>query len=88
MNHLGFLLEYKPETSVDGELLFWNQMQHILEDKSREERKNINFRLFQFVIILFYIISPITSKKKMVVRAGRNIVLNILNYFLYILFHL
>ena len=30
---------------MDGELLFWNQMQHILEDKSREERKNINFRI-------------------------------------------
>lgn len=45
INHLGFLLEYKPETLVEGELLFWNQMQHILEDKSREERKTINFRI-------------------------------------------
>lgn len=64
INHLGFLLVYKPETLVEGELLFWNQMQHILEDKSREERKTINFRIISvcYNSFLYYFLHYLQEK--------------------------
>ena len=59
---------------MDEELLFWSQVQHILEDKSKEERKNINFRIISVCYNPFLYYFPHYFQEKMVVRAERNIV--------------